>query len=376
MSKDNKKIIQETSRWLRVSFMTVTVLGPIINTVTARLRERAEELRGEATKRGNNLTVDLVGRGNKLSQVVATRGEQVGRDLVARGNKASQGVVDRSSDVLQELTERSEKASQELAKRSEQVSREIVKRGAKVSKEVTKRSQKAAKEVRQRSQRAQSELAKRTMQLTQPNTRQNSPFWPVFSFTMGLTAAGVAVYLIIKKRLQQYEQRTQHSRVALNGSLNGTTKNTTSGSAFSVNQPSLATKPVETPTSEVTAPALTLAEPITEEVTADAPIVTEPTIEEDDLTTEKVPSVLIQGTIKALPATEELSGQAEADATKESVKTTPITDATFLGVVSTKRYYPIETPLTELHTPTDEALDVVYFATADEAQAQGYTIAE
>ncbi len=376
MSNDNKKIIQETGRWLRVGFMTVTVLGPIINTLTARLRERAEVLRGEATRRGNNLTGDLVERSNKLSQVVATRGEQVGRDLAARGNKASQLVVDRSSDVLQELTERSEKASQELAKRSEQVSREIVKRGAKVSKEVTKRSQKAAKEVRQRSQKAQSELAKRTVQLTQQNTRQNSPFWPVFSFTMGLTAAGVAVYLIIKKRLQQYEQDSLHSHVALNGSLNGTAKNTASGSTFSVNQPSLATKSVEAPNSEGTASALILAEPVTDEVTADAPIVAEPASEDDELTTEKVPSVVIQGTIKALPATEEPSGQTEAETTEEPVKTTPITDATFLGVVSTKRYYPIETPLTELHTPTDEALDVVYFASADDAQAQGYTIAE
>ena len=376
MSNDNKKIIQETSRWLRVGFMTVTVLGPIINTLTARLRERTEVLRGEATRRGNNLTEDLVERSNKLSQVVATRSEQVGRGLATRGNKASQVVMDRSNDVLQELTERSEKASQELAKRSEQVSREIVKRGAKVSKEVTKRSQKAAKEVRQRSQRAQSELAKRTAQLTQPNNRQNSPFWPVFSFTMGLTAAGVAVYLIIRKRLQHNEPDSLHSHVALNGSLNGSAKNTTSGSAFSANQPSLATKPVETPTLEATAPALTLAEPVTEEVTADAPIVVEPVIEDDELTTEKVPSVLIQGTIKALPATEEPSEQAEADATEEPVKTTPITDATFLGVVSTKRYYPIETSLTELHSATDEALDVVYFATTDEAQAQGYTIAE
>ena len=370
MSNDNKKILQETSRWVRVGFMTISVLGPVINTVASRLRERAEVLRKDAAKRGGNLTGDIVDRSNKLSQVVATRSGEVGRDLAERGSKASQLVADRSSDVLQELTERSEKASQELARRGEQVSKEIAKRGAKVSKEVTKRSQKAAKEMRKRSLKAQRELTKRTEQLTQPNSRQNSPFWPVFSFSMGLTAAAVAAYLLIRKRLQQSEQDTQQAHIALNGSLNGTGKNTTSGATYSANQPSLATKPVETPTPEVTAPTLTLVEPDTEEITADAPIVVEPELEDDLPATEKMPAISIQATIQAYPATEEPS---EADASEAAVEATPITDATLLGIVSTKRYYPIETPLTELHSAADEALDVVYFATADEAQAQGYT---
>jgi len=376
MSNDNKKTIQETSRWLRVGFMALSVLGPVINTLSSRLRDRAEVLRKEAAKRSSDLTEDLVGRSNKLSRVVATRSEHVGHDLAERGSKATQVVADRSSDVLQELTERTEKASQELAKRGEQVSKEITKRGAKVSREVTKRSQKAAKEMRKRSLKAQRELAKRTEQITQQNSRQNSPFWAVFSFSMGLTAAGVAAYLLIRKRLQQNEQDSQQAHIALNGSLNGTAKNTTSGATYAVNQPSLATKTTETSTPEGTAPALTLTEPVTEEVTADAPIVVEPELEDDGPATEKMPSVSIQATIKAYQATEEPSEQAEASAPEKPVEATPITNAAFLGVVSTKRYHPIETPLNELHSAGDEALDVVYFATADEAQAQGYTIAE
>ena len=372
MNNNNKKILQETSRWVRVGFMAITVLGPVINTVSSRLRERAEVLRKEATERGSNLTGDLVERSNRLAQVVTTRSGGVGRDLAERSSKASQLVADRSNDVLQELTERSEKASQELARRGEQVSKEIAKRGAQVSKEVTKRSQKAAKEMRKRSLKAQRELAKRTEQLTQPNSHQDSPFWAVFSFSMGLTAAGVAAYLLIRKRLQQNEEENQHAHIALNGSLNGTGKSATSGASYSANQPSLATKTVETATPEVVAPALTLAEPTTEEVTADAPIVVEPELEDDLPATEKMPAISIQATIQAYPATEEPSEQAEADTQEEPVEM-PIPDAVFLGVVNTKRYYPIETPLNELHSASDGALDVVYFATADEAQAQGYT---
>ncbi len=376
MSNNNKKIIQETSRWVRIGFMAVSVLGPIINTVSSRLRTRAEERQSATSKLRTNLTENLVDRSSKLARVFTTRSNQVGRDLTEHSSRATQVVADRGSDVLQELTERSEKVSQELAKRSEQVSKEITKRGAKVSREVTKRSQKAAKEMRKRSLKAQRELAKRTEQLTQPNTRQDTPFWAVFSFSMGLTAAGVAAYLIIRKRLQQNEQDSQQDHIALNGSLNGTAKSTTSNPTYSANQPSLAPKPVETSTPEVTTPALTLTEPVTEEATADAPIVVEPELEDDESVTEKMPAISIQAAIKAYSTTEEPSEQAEASTTEEPAKATPITDATFLGVVNTKRYYPIETPLTELHSAGDAALDVVYFATADEAQAQGYTTAE
>ncbi len=418
MNNDNKKIIQETGRWLRVGFMTISVLGPVINTVSSRLRERAKVLREEAAKRssgaytqsqerlttagtslaeslnelkehpysqgllkrGSSLTENLVDRGSKLSQVVAKRSEQAGRDLAERSSKATQVVTDRS-DVLQELVERSEKASQELAKRGEQVSKEIAKRGAKVSKEVTKRSQKAAKEVKKRSQKAQRELAKRTQELTQPNSRQNSPLLAVLSFSMGLTAAGVAAYLLIKKRLQQNQQDSQQARLSLNGSLNGTSKSTTNGDIYSISQPSLATKTTEAP--EVAAPTLTFTESI----------LVEPEVEDDLPATEKMPAVA-SPSLAELSAVEEpvaiapteavstpesgIASDTQTDAVTTGQKTpaASIQDATFLGVVSTKYYYPVETPLNELHSTGDVALEVVYFATEDEAKAQGYTIAQ
>lgn len=44
-------------------------------------------------------------------------------------------------------------------------------------------------------------------------------------------------------------------------------------------------------------------------------------------------------------------------------------DAAFVGVVDTKRYYPIEVTL-------DDGLELVYFVSEDEARAQGYSVAE
>ena len=362
MSTDSKKFRQEASRWLRVGFLTISVIGPVINNISSRFRDRAEVLREETAKRSSNLTENIVDRSNKLSQVVSKRSEQVVSDITDRGNRATQVVVDRGNDVLQELAERSEKASQELAKRGEQVSKEITKRGAKISKEVTKRSQKAAKEVTKRSQKAQRELAKRTEQLTQPNSRQDTPFWTVFSFSMGLTAAGVAAYLLIRKRFQQNEQDSQQAHISLNGSLNGTSKSTTSTETRSVSQPSLATKTADAPT-------LTLAEPTTA-----TPATIEPA--EDEPATEKLPS-MTQSTIKAQPVEDTLSDkQTETVETEQQAPASTTKEAAFLGVVNTKHYYPVETPLNELHSAGDEALDVIYFTTEDEAKAEGYTPAE
>lgn len=53
-------------------------------------------------------------------------------------------------------------------------------------------------------------------------------------------------------------------------------------------------------------------------------------------------------------------------------------DATVIGVVSTRLYYPIEVPLERLAVAEDDTgagITVVYFASEDEAQARGFTAA-
>lgn len=402
MSNDNKKIFRETSRWLRVGFLTISVLGPVIDTLASRLRKRSVALRDETAKRGNtayqqsqerlaatgaaladtvgnlrdnayrqellkrgsNLTENLVGRSNKLSQVAIERGGKVGRDLADRGNKATQVAIEQGNDVLQDLTQRSEKASRELAKRTERVSRDITKRGKKVSKEVSKRSQKAARELQKRGRAAQRELANRTEELTRPRQPQNNPVFLAFGFGVGLIAAGIAVYILIKGRIDRYTQANQQMHVVQNSSLNGTglSKNSTGIEPRSASQPSL-----------------TLVNPYTESTSAE-PVVgpnvtTEPEIEES--ATEKMPVISIQGTVNALSTSEEENARPEAGMENpaseiQSANTIPI-DAIFLGVVSTKTYYPIETPLDTLPSTEAEPLEVIYFVTVDEAQAQGYT---
>ncbi len=48
MHTNNQSNEQEGSRWLRVALLTLTVLGPIINTIVERMRQRSQELQDTA----------------------------------------------------------------------------------------------------------------------------------------------------------------------------------------------------------------------------------------------------------------------------------------------------------------------------------------
>jgi len=54
------------------------------------------------------------------------------------------------------------------------------------------------------------------------------------------------------------------------------------------------------------------------------------------------------------------------------MKQVVLTDAVLLGIVSTKRYYPVETPLDQILTPHEEEVGIVYFRSENEAREQGY----
>lgn len=192
----------------------------------------------------------------------------------------------------------------------------------KVSKEVAKRSKQAAKELNKRSQQAQRELVKRSEKPNQKQFDQVGTFWTVFGFSTGLTAALIAGYLLIRKRIQRNEKKNLQVQISQNGYLNGSSKSIRAGEILSADPSTSATNTSTAPTAEEPTPSIAVAEPTTEPV--------------EDRTN----------------------------------------DSTFLGVVSTKLYYPVETPLSQLAPPENGSLDVVYFVSEDEARAQGFSAAE
>jgi hypothetical protein len=345
---DNQKTESGTQRLLQVGTVALTVLSPVINTLAARLADRLERsgkhpvdiedkhdvqnvvfANGEqekiitvkqpisdALQERSELLIqeleDLVERGSKLSQSLITRSSEVTHDLVERGNNASQDLLKRSKEVRKELGKRGKKLNKDLNRRSQQVAKDLNRRSQQVAKELNRRSQKVAKELNKRSQQATRQISERS-----------GTFWVISGFVVGLSAAGIAAYLLIRQRVRQQQQleAEQSYPVSQNGYLN-------------IHTSSVQAKDTGSTT---------------------GPIVHQPTA--PSLVEENVPAIAVADQEDRVP----VIAQAIPS------------NAVFVGIVGTRRYYPISTPLQQLAASEAGKNDVIYFTTEEEAQAQGYT---
>jgi hypothetical protein len=85
---------------------------------------------------------------------------------------------------------------------------------------------------------------------------------------------------------------------------------------------------------------------------------------------DESPTVKQEAVSNALASTIDKTLNTQASQAQASAVAGPA----ILGVVSTKRYYSVETPLSDLRPPDGDELDIIYFANEDEAKAQGYSI--
>jgi hypothetical protein len=283
MSDDNKSTVRELARWLRIGTLTLTTFGPAIDVLITSLRERSDETRRKTGSVISNVDLqerllvvggalgDLVAelKHNPYAQDLRKRGEEIAEELIERGSRLSQTVVERGSELSHDLAGRSEQATRELSRRSQQVRQELAER--------------------------------------------SNPQVLVAGFSVGLLAAAVAMYLLIRKRLPQIDvDEDAHIELPTNGRVNGSI------------------------------------------IEARFNHIVEPTIAEDDV---------------SLTAEDPVTSEAAAD------KQIPF-DAILVGVVDTGRYYSIETPLDQLNSFSDEPADVVYFISEEEAKSQGFIPAE
>jgi hypothetical protein len=269
---NNKNIAQETGRWLRVTVLALTTLGPLINAVAERLRERTQALRKTTGQ------LDLTEQSSNLTQEVSRRSSKVTQALAERSSKATQLIAEHSSKASQAIAERGSKASQELVKRSGELSNQV-----------------------------KEQLAER-----------DGTLWTIVGFSVGVIAASIIAYVFIRRRLEQQAEDNEQIQLSNNGHLNIPSQSTTKGESRTVNQSTSAEQVQAVPTPVESAVAV--AEP--------APMETE------------------------RPA-----------------------NATLIGVVSTKLYYPVETPLDQLAGSQEGPVEVVYFASDEEAKAQGFIAA-
>ena len=329
---DNKKMLGEAGRWLRVSVLTASTLGPIVGTVLTRLRGQ------QISERNTSVTVDqappvvlkeetpekpsfsaslVLLRESAYNQELVHRAEELAEELRQRAGKLSLLLVDRGSDLTHELSKRSNDLTRDLSKRGSELTRDLSKQSEEVSRKLRKQTRKVSHDLSKQSEEMSRNLRKQTRKVSQNIAKQErSTLWIISGFSVGLIAASVAAFILIRGRLQQEQEEDEHILLAQNdhgGRKNG-----------------------------VVAPSVLKENP-----------------------REIITPVTAPVNMKPARASA-LNGQATSNGSAVPA------DAVFLGIASTKRYYPIQTPLDQLATH-DQPLNIVYFTSEEEAKAQGFT---
>jgi hypothetical protein len=358
MDENNKKTSEQVSRWLRVGILILATLGPVINTILEIARKQAEKLQEmktiqelrehaygqELLKRSSQVSQALVEQSSKLTQALAERSGQIPQTLIEQSNRLTQALAERSSQIPQALVEQSNRLTQAL--RSSQVPQTLIEQSNKLTQALAERSSQIPQTLVEQSSKLTQALAERSGQVPQALVEQSSKLTQALAERAGvlvergsklsqdLSKRGEAVTREVTKRgrqaTQELAQRTEEitERVSERPFVFWLT--------FGV--------------------GLTAAAFFTYQFLRRRFI--QHTVEEGQV----APDGHLNGTI-TLPTSTKNASSAPAD-------------SRVLGLVSNKRYYPANTPLEQLRTSATGTLDVIYFASEEEAKAQGFTAAE
>ncbi|HLZ59330.1 MAG TPA: hypothetical protein VKR06_20495 [Ktedonosporobacter sp.] len=312
MNTRQKTMVQETSRWLRVATLALTVLGPVVDTLVSRMRDRTPAPR-EISVDNPVLThsqersaqgIQLAAVGDALSQVM--------QDL--KEFPYSQELLTRAEDLTEDLQERISHLSHDLVERGGQVTRDIGRRGSQATYELAAHGSKASRKLAKQGEQFTRDLASRSWQASQ-NEEHDDSFWTLVGFAVGLLAAGGAAYIFIRRRIQQNNE-TEQFELAQSERLSRQSRPAqTTGETHSSNQNAARFQPSVTP-------ALAVADPEASR-------------------------------LSAIPA-----------------------DARIVGIIATHRYYPVQTALDLLAQGKLTAdLEIIYFPSEATAESAGFSAA-
>jgi hypothetical protein len=318
MNVENQVKEGRLKRWMDVAMLTSTLISPFVNAFLKQLRQR-EQSAQSVQKNVRTAQPDIRQRLDELAVEsrlwVAEQAQQLNkqaRQLQAQSRqlrKALRREARQRRMLLDQMRESGIGRSQHLLERGQRLTGGLVERGGKISQDLLALGGKTAQDLAGRSGQFTQDLAERSGKVTQgltergghllePLRKRDRNFWTIVGFVAGLLAAGIATYLLVRRRMAQ--QGTEDERIEL-------------------------------PQSESwSAPQ---SRPVGEIRHLDQLGAAVATLEVVDLDKNERPA-----------------------------------DAAFVGVVSTKQYYPVATAL--------EAQDLVYFPSEEEAKAQGFTAAE
>jgi len=232
-----------------------------------------------------------------------------------RAGAQAQQLQNWAQDWSQDLRKRGEDLAEDLAAQSGKISQDLLARGSKVTRDITKRGSRVQRDITKRGRKVTRRLAKRSKKLSHDLTeRSNQLLQPNRKRNSTFwTIFGFSLGMVIAAVVTYLLIRKRLERQALEAEQQ-----------FELSQVRSGERQGEQ------------GKPAGEIVYMDNEGAVVATVEAVD------------------PDTGEVVAPA---------------DAAFVGVVGTKRYYPIEVTL-------DDGLELVYFVSEDEARAQGYSVAE
>jgi len=314
MNSESQSKKNQARRWLNVP-LPMSKMGNPVNTLLKRSRQGAQSTQ---TAQENVQTTDMRQRLNELSaetrQWVAGQVKQLNeqaRQMQAQSRQLRKALLHEARQrrkLVRQIRKSGVDLSQDLLKRSENVTGELVERGGKVTQDLLERSGQAARDLAERSGEFAQQLAERSGKVTHDLARRGEHLLePVRKRDRNFWSIVGFVAGLALAGFVTY--RLVRRRVAGQQADQG--------------------EHIELPQSENW-----------------------------------------KG-VRHRPAGRHLEREGATVATLQAVDvegTDRPAGAVFIGVLSTKQYHPIDTPL--------ELEDIIYFASAEEAQARGFTAAQ
>lgn len=318
MSSKSKQTVRETGRWIRVGAFSASALLPLVNTAINRIRARQDANVAITRERNPEYKENLV----DLTSGAQSEAQEDLQNVAATLSL---------NELLTELQRRSR--NQDLIRRTNELREGVRDRSSKFSRAIVERSGEVSHELAKRSGEVSHELSKRGRYAQQTIAEQDRNFWVALGFGFGLTAAGIITFVLVRRRLQRPTE-TDEAPIQL---------------SYDAARP----KPVESASASGSRGGIYAVHPSNGHVE----------VHSDNPSHDAIDA--ISPTTPSSQTSEDTHGGNTAPA-----------DAAFVGVASTKHYYPVETPLDQLANPSEKHPDIIYFTSETEAQAQGFQAAE
>jgi hypothetical protein len=384
MSTEQKSALQDSGRWLRVGLLALNTASPVINLMIERLRRQNAAMELEANRREALLAesaieeeeesetisplqrldeLALASRGlastqakqlmkqarswqkqakhlrkalrqeskqrrdlNRIIKQLQASGIDWSQELLRRSGSLTEGLVAQSGKVSHDLTERGSKVTRDIVARSSDLSQDLLQRGSKATQELVERGSTLSQDLLKRGSDATHDL----LAHVQP-PRKRSTFLTILGFGIGLVVAAVVTYVFLRQRIEQ-QATEQNAPIELPSSNNWNGTSNSSRPAGEIRRLDSEGTPVATATRQAVDVEQQIKSPAQQQV-----------------------ETLVNPSVIETPADEGSAGEVPVD-------------AAFVGVVLSKVYYPVGANI--------DAKDVIYFASEEEAKAEGYTRAE